>query len=66
MSYLIVKKMQDTSSGKTLFTILNDGLSEIMEIENKEKAENLVQIFNQNSDSGWTYEIKEVCDLTNK
>ena len=66
MSYLIVKKMQDTSSGKTLFTILNDGLSEIMEIENKEKAENLVQIFNQNSDSGWAYEIKEVCDLPNK
>ena len=66
MSYLIVKKMQDTSSGKTLFTILNDGLSEIMEIENKEKAENLVQIFNQNSDSGWTYEIKEVCGLPHK
>lgn len=65
MPYLIIKKMTDTITGKINFTVLNNGLSEIMEIENKEKAENLVQIFNQNSDSGWIYEIKEVCDLYN-
>jgi len=62
MPYLIIKKMKDPDSGKPLFTVLNDGLSQIMEIEEKEKAEELVLVFNENSDSGWIYEIKEVCD----
>ena len=62
MPYLIIKKMEDKPSGKTLFTVLNDGLSQIMEIDNKKKAEHLVNVFNENSDSGWIYELKEVCD----
>jgi len=61
MSYLIIKKMKDPNLGKTTFTVLNNGLSEIMEIKEKKKAKELVKLFNENSDSGWTYEIKEVC-----
>ena len=38
MSYLIVKKMKDPDTVKTLFTILNNGLSEIKEIKEKKKA----------------------------
>ena len=33
-----------------------------MEIKDKKKANKLVKLFNENSDSGWTYEVKEVCD----
>jgi hypothetical protein len=66
MAYLIIKKMTDPITGKINFIVLNDGLSQIMEIQEKEKAENLVEVFNQNSDSGWVYEIKEVCDPHNR
>ena len=58
--------MTDPITGKINFIVLNDGLSQIMEIQEKEKAENLVEVFNQNSDSGWVYEIKEVCDPHNR
>lgn len=54
--------MKDPISGKILFTVLNDGLSEIMEIKEKETAVDLVRVLNENSDSGWIYETKEVCD----
>lgn len=62
MPYLIIKKMTDPVTGKINFTVLNDGLSQIMEVKDKKKANKLVKLFNENSDSGWTYEIKEVCD----
>ena len=62
MPYLIIKKMKDPQTGKTTFTVLNNGISEIMEIKEKKKAEKLVKVFNENSDSGWTYEVKEICE----
>jgi len=61
MPYLIIKKMKDPTLGKTTFTVLNNGLSEIMEIKEKKKAKEFVRVLNENSDSGWLYEIKEVC-----
>ena len=61
MPYLIIKKMKDPNQGKTTFTVLNNGLSEIMEIKEKKKAKELVRVLNENSDSGWTYEVKEIC-----
>ncbi len=61
MPYLIIKKMKDPTLGKTTFTVLNNGLSEIMEIKEKKKAKEFVRVLNENSDSGWTYEIKEIC-----
>tara|TARA_R100001510_G_C7484166_1_gene94846 strand:- start:333 stop:524 length:192 start_codon:yes stop_codon:yes gene_type:complete len=62
MPYLIIKKMNDPKTGKTTFTVLNNGMSEVMEIKEKKKAEKLVKVFNENSDSGWTYEVKEICE----
>lgn len=62
MPYLIIKKMTDPTNGKTIFTVLNDGLSQIMEVKDKKKATKLVKLFNENSDSGWTYEVKEICE----
>ena len=61
MPYLIIKKMKDPNQGKTTFTVLNNGLSEIMEIKEKKKAKEFVRVLNENSDSGWLYEIKEIC-----
>ena len=61
MPYLIIKKMKDPKLGKTTFTVLNNGLSEIMEIKEKKKAKEFVRVLNENSDSGWLYEIKEIC-----
>ena len=54
--------MKNPQTGKTTFTVLNNGISEIMEIKEKKKAEKLVKVFNENSDSGWTYEVKEICE----
>ena len=62
MPYLIIKKMTDPVTGKINFTVLNDGLSQIMEVKDKKKATKLVNLFNENSDSGWVYEIKEICE----
>ena len=62
MPYLIIKKMKNPKTGKTTFTVLNNGMSEVMEIKEKKKAEKLVKVFNENSDSGWTYEVKEICE----
>lgn len=62
MPYLIVKKMKDPDTGKTLFTILNNGLSEIMEIKEKKKAKKLIKVLNENSDSGWDYQLREICE----
>ena len=61
MPYLIIKKMKDPNLGKTTFTVLNNGLSEIMEIKEKKKAKEFARVLNENSDSGWVYEIKEIC-----
>lgn len=46
--------------GKKTHVLLVDSQSEILEIEKKEKAESLVDILNENSDSGWVYELIEV------
>ena len=62
MTYLIIKKMTNPTTGKISFTVLNDGLSQIMELNDKKKAEELVRVFNENSDSGWSYEVKEICE----
>lgn len=35
-----------------------DSLSEILEIDNLDEALTMVKIFNQNTDSGWVYEVK--------
>jgi hypothetical protein len=58
-SYLIKKIMAD-AKGKKTHVLLTNSQSEILDLDSKEEAENLVDILNQNSDSGWIYEIIEV------
>jgi hypothetical protein len=62
MTYNIIKKMKKLD-GKSMFVLLTDGLSQIMEIDEKSKAINFINILNENSDNGCVYKLKEVCDL---
>ena len=48
------------AKGKKTHVLLTNSQSEVLEIESKEEAENLVSILNGNSDSGWVYELMEV------
>jgi len=58
MTYNIMKTMRDPSSGKTMNVLLLDGLSEILEIKELNQALKMAEIFNQNTDSGWRYEVR--------
>lgn len=57
MSYNILKTMT-TPLGKKTCILMLDSLSEILEIDNLDEALTMVKIFNQNTDSGWVYEVK--------
>jgi hypothetical protein len=48
------------AKGKKTHVLLNNSQSEILEINNFVEAQNLVNILNQNSDSGWLYEVIEI------
>ena len=65
MSYNILKTMTDPSGKKTCVLML-DSLSEILEIEELNEAFKIAEIFNQNTDSGWVYEVKTGGKIINK
>ena len=54
----IMKKMRDPKTGQVMMVLLLDGLSSILEIKDLDKALNMALVFNQNSDSGWEYEVR--------
>ena len=56
--YQIVKEM--IVDGKSTFVLITDGLSQIYETSNKKKADNVAEMFNINSDSGWTYSVRQI------
>ena len=58
MVYNILKTMVDPKTGKTTHVLLNDGLSQISEYKNIKKAMKMAQVLNENSDSGWIYEVR--------
>ena len=58
MTYNIMKIMRDPVTGKTMNVLLLDGLSEVLEIKELNQALKMSEIFNQNTDSGWTYEVR--------
>ena len=65
MSYNILKTITDYNGKKTCILML-DGLSSILEIKELDKALKMANIFNQNSDSGWTYEVRKGGKIINK
>ncbi len=54
--YLIKKKMTG-ANGKLQHVLLTDGSSQIWELTDKEKAEEIVRVMNANTDSGCEYEL---------
>ena len=65
MSYNIIKTMTD-SQGKKTCVLMLDSLSEILEIKELGEALKIAKMFNQNTDSGWVYEVKTGGKIINK
>jgi len=61
MYYNIIKKMKNIGNGKSTYVLLTDGLSQIWDIKKKEEATRIVNMLNENTDSGHKYEIREIC-----
>jgi len=60
-------KVMTDPNGKPVHVLLTDGLSQILHITNQKKAIEMVKVFNQNSDSGWKYELRpSPCDINDK
>jgi len=57
--YCIIKELILPNNRKQN-VILVDSLSEIIEFDNKDEAQNLADIFQSNSDSGYKYYIKKI------
>lgn len=55
-----IKKIMVNNNGKKTHVLLTDGMSEVMEIPHKNIAEKMVAVLNENSDSGWVYELVEI------
>jgi hypothetical protein len=62
MSYVIIKKVKrpNTTPTQYLPVILLNSDTEVWEFESKDKAEEMKDIFQTNSDSGHLYEVKKI------
>jgi hypothetical protein len=60
--YVIIKhvKVNLKDVRKKLPVIILDSQGEVLEFDNKDKAQEMVNIFNTNTDSGHKYEVKKV------
>ena len=60
--YVIIKQVKVNSKDirKKLPVIMLDSQGEVWEFDNKDKAQDMVNIFNTNTDSGHKYEVKKV------
>ena len=57
--FVIVKYVK-THNSRILPVIMLDSQGEVWEFDNKDKAQEMVNIFNANTDSGHKYEVKKV------
>jgi hypothetical protein len=57
--YIIVKHIK-TDHNTTLPVVLVDTQCEVLEFETIEEAENMKNLFETNSDSGYKYEVKKI------
>tara|TARA_R110000796_G_scaffold249453_1_gene377247 strand:- start:775 stop:966 length:192 start_codon:yes stop_codon:yes gene_type:complete len=53
-----MKIMKNPITNKVTNVLLLDGLSSILEIKELDQALKMAEIFNQNTDSGWRYEVR--------
>ena len=57
--YVIIKHVK-TKDERVLPVIMLDTQGEVWEFDNRDKAQEMVNIFNANTDSGHKYEVKKV------
>jgi hypothetical protein len=57
--YVIIKHVK-TKNNRKLPVILLDTQGEVWEFDNRDKAQEMVNILNTNTDSGHKYEVKKV------
>ena len=57
--YVIIKHVK-TQDDRTLPVIMLDTQSEVWEFDNRDKAQEMVNILNTNTDSGHKYEVIKV------
>ena len=57
--YVIIKHVK-TQTNRNLPVIMLDTKGEVWEFDNKDKAQEMVNILNTNTDSGNKYEVKQV------
>lgn len=57
--YVILKQVK-TQNNRVLPVIMLDTQGEVWEFDNKDKAQEMVNILNTNTDSGHKYEVKKV------
>lgn len=60
MSTYMIKKIMTKPNGKKTHVLLTNGQSEILEVTHKNIAKNLIGVLNENSDSGWEYDLVEI------
>jgi len=58
--YVIIKHVKMNDNKKRIPVILLNSQSEIWEFEKRDKAEEMKEIFQNNSDSGHEYEVKKI------
>jgi hypothetical protein len=58
--YVIIKQIENVTTGTKLPVILLDGHDEVLEFKNRVDADKLCEILNKNTDSGHTYLVKEI------
>jgi hypothetical protein len=57
--YVIIKHVK-TKNNRILPVVMLDAQGEVWEFDNKDKAQEMANILNTNTDSGHKYEVKKV------
>ena len=57
--YCIIKVIT-LINGRNANVIILDGSAEVLEFTDKDKAQEMADIMERNSDSGWEYIVKEI------
>lgn len=58
--YIIIKQIENKTTGIKLPVILLDGHDEVLEFTEKKEADLICEILNKNSDSGHKYIVKKI------
>jgi hypothetical protein len=55
-----IKKVMTKPNGVKTFVLMTNGSSEILELDSYSMATKFVDVLNENSDSGWVYELVKI------